>query len=380
VRAHWSLLVVLLLLTQILAVGVLPAALDGHHPAAYWLFGAGAAVVFVVAILIHELAHALTARRYGIRVDNVTLWMLGGVTELGSQPKTPRAEAAVAASGPAASLALGGAFAGLAWLIDASPLLRAALAWLAGINLLLAVFNLLPAAPLDGGRLLRAVLWRRYRDRIRATQASARAGSLLGMALIAWGVVQVLSGVILGLWLVLVGWFVIAAATAERQAAAGGRLAGRVARDIMRTPPAVAPSWWTVADLLAELRRGYAGQQVFPLVDLDGRPRTLLWLREIQRLPASERDTTPLHAVARSRTPALAVVPETPLSELLLPMRTHGGIAVVVDRDQAIGTISDTELAAALTLASLDAPGDIARASANSKTTASPEQPTLARQ
>jgi Zn-dependent protease len=379
VRAHWSLLVVLFLLTQILAIGVLPTAVGGHRPAAYWLVGAPAAVVFVASILIHELAHALTARRYGIRVDQVTLWLLGGATELGSEPETPRAEAATAASGPAASLALGGGLAGLAWLIDAPPLLQTALAWLAAINLLLAGFNLLPAAPLDGGRLLRAVLWRRYRDRIRAIEVSARAGSFLGMGLIALGAFQVLSGVIFGLWLVLVGWFVMGAAAAERQSAAGGRLAGRVARDIMRTPPAVAPSWWTVADLVTELRRGYAGQVVFPLVDLDGRPRTLLWLREIQRVPVRDRDTTPLREAARSRVSALTVGPDTPVPELLQPMRAHGGIAVVVDDERVVGTISQAELAAAVTLANLAVTGDIPSASANPEARVGPEKPTVVR-
>jgi Zn-dependent protease len=354
VRAHWSLPVIVFLATQTLAVAVLPRALPGHHLAAYWLFGAAAVVVFVASVLIHELAHALTARRYGIGVRQITLWMLGGATELDGDPDTPRAEAAIAASGPAASLALGGLFAGLAWLSHGPQLPMAALAWLAGVNLLLGLFNLLPAAQLDGGRLLRAVLWRHNGDRIRATQASSRTGSVLGMVLIGLGVFQVLNGLIVGLWLAVVGWFVINAASAERQAAAGKRRAARVARDIMTSPPAVAPAWWSITDLVAELQRGYVGQQVFPLVDFSGKPHGLITLRDIERVPPSDRDATALREASRSRMPALAVAPDTPLADLLLPIRAHGGIAVVVEDDRAIGTVSYADLSAALTLANLN--------------------------
>ena len=159
VDAHWSVLVIVALLTELLAASVLPDAAPHHSRAAYIGIAAAGAVVFLAGLLAHELAHALVARHYGMPVQRITLWMLGGMTELGGEPPSPRADALVAAAGPATSLVLGGGFAGLAWLAGGG-LLGSALAWLAVVNVFLGVFNLLPGAPLDGGRLLRALLWR----------------------------------------------------------------------------------------------------------------------------------------------------------------------------------------------------------------------------
>lgn len=166
------------LLTDLLAASVLPDAAPHHSRTAHIAIAAAATVVFVAGLLGHELAHALVARHYGMPVQHITLWMLGGMTELGGEPPSPRADALIAAAGPATSLALGGGFAGLAWLAGGG-LLGSALAWLAVMNVFLGGFNLLPGAPLDGGRLLRALLWRHYQDRARATDISAQMGRVL---------------------------------------------------------------------------------------------------------------------------------------------------------------------------------------------------------
>jgi Zn-dependent protease len=371
-RAHWSLLVILGLVTQLLALRVLPAALPGRHPVGYWLVGTGAAVTFLAAILAHELAHAIAARRHGVEVKHITLWMLGGVTELGGEAGSPRAEAVIAGSGPAISLALGGAFAGLTWLFAGPGLLAVALAWLAGVNLLLGLFNLLPGAPLDGGRILRAALWRRHRDRARAAEASARAGTVVGMVIVGLGVVQLVTGTVLGLWLMLIGWFMVGAANAERQAAAGTRLAGRVARDVMATPPVLAPAWWTVAAFADRLRHEPAPAPVLPMVDFDGSPAGLVTLRDLQRVPAEDRDTTRLREATRLRIGPLVVAPDTPLPELVGPIRAHAGVAVVVDEGRVVGTIGHADLAAAAAVASLSAQPDAAAPSEPSEPSDSP--------
>ena len=356
-RAHWSLLFIAFLVAQLLAVGVLPSAVPGLPAVAYWLAGVASAVAFLASVLAHELAHAATARRHDIPVKRVTLWLLGGVTELGHEARTPRAEAAIAASGPITSLVLGGAFAGLTALAGGAGLLTATLGWLAGVNLLLGVFNLLPAAPLDGGRLLRAALWRRYGDWTRATFASARSGSVLGALLIAGGLIQVLGGQLFGLWLALIGWFVLSAAAAERISAAARRLSGRTVRELMTTPPAVAPSWWTVANFIAQADASLLKSALIPLVDFDGSPRTLLTLRELQRVPPDDRDTTRLRDAARSRMPVLTLGPDTPVSDVVLPLRTRGGLAVVVEDGRVIGTLTATDVTSAMALAGLTGPG-----------------------
>lgn len=222
IGVHWSVLIIMALLAQSLALAVLPAIEPGHSALLYWTVALVATALFAASLLAHELAHALVAQQNGIRVERVTLWLLGGVAELGGRPRTPGADLRVAVVGPLTSLAASMVFfaaaaGGAGWLPN---VLVAALAWLAGINLLLVVFNLLPAAPLDGGRVLRALLWRRWRDRIRADIVSARAGCGFGGALLALGLFQVLvSGGLAGIWLIVLGWFLIGAATAERQAA-----------------------------------------------------------------------------------------------------------------------------------------------------------------
>ena len=175
--------------------------------------------MFLASLLAHELSHALVARHNGLKVRAITLWMLGGITELEGEPPDAGADLRIAAAGPAASAAAAGVFLGIAEAVryaGGSAVVTAALVWLAVMNGLLAVFNMLPGTPLDGGRVLRAVLWRHNDDRRRAEIAAARAGQFLGAGIIGLGV----AGLLLwaawgGLWLMLIGWFLISAAGAD---------------------------------------------------------------------------------------------------------------------------------------------------------------------
>jgi Zn-dependent protease len=171
VGASWSALLIAGLIAWSLAGSVLPAEVPGLAPAACWLAGLAGAGLFLGSLLAHEVGHALVARRAGLRVRGITLWLLGGVALLEDEPATPGDELRVALVGPAVSLALAVAFGLVA--VAGSLLARPTavvfvLAWLAVGNAALAVFNLLPAAPLDGGRVLRGLLWRRHGSRVRA--------------------------------------------------------------------------------------------------------------------------------------------------------------------------------------------------------------------
>lgn len=184
-RAHWSVPLIMFLLAYGLASRTLPGYAPGLAPVVYAVAGVVGALLLLVSLVVHEAAHALTARRAGIPVRDVTLWALGGMTRM-DRPTTARAAFTVAVSGPLASLVLGGAAIGGAAGLDAALGWRipvAVLGWLGGTNLLLGVFNLLPAAPLDGGRVLQALLWWRTRDRERAQRAAGRSGQVVGMAL-----------------------------------------------------------------------------------------------------------------------------------------------------------------------------------------------------
>ena len=216
--------------------------------------------MFFVSLLAHELAHAFFAVRAGVRVEGITLWLLGGVAKLDGDAPTPGHDLRIAASGPIVSGLLGIGFGGLAvWLSTAgvAPLIAEAATWLARVNLLLAVFNLLPGAPLDGGRIVRAVAWRLGRDRLRAALVATRIGRVLGFGLVAFGMLELILGADLGgIWTIVIGLFLTGAAAAERDVelardaarrAAGSRCHGPgtgtgAGRD-HRRPVHATPSW-----------------------------------------------------------------------------------------------------------------------------------------
>jgi Zn-dependent protease len=350
IRAHWSVLIVLGLFAWLLASSLLPVLEPGQAAGAYWAVGVVTATLFLASLLAHELAHAVTARHFGMRVERITLWMLGGMAELDGQPPSPRADALIAGAGPLTSLVVGAVCGALAWVLGGG-LIVAALTWLAEISVILAVFNLLPGAPLDGGRLLRAALWRRYRDRARATRAAASAGRVLGWLLVALGLLEVLAGGPFGLWLALVGWFVITGANSERYSVQAERLRGLAVRDAIGQAPATAGDWWSVQQFLDHLTPQHAGQPGFPLVDVDGRLTGLVTVAGLEKTPPGRRATTLLRDVP-SR-PPVTVQPDTPLPELLLSLHLRGGIAVVVQDGRPIGVLNAADLDRAVELTEL---------------------------
>lgn len=209
-RMHWSMPLLVILFAYGLGRQTLPAWTPGRSDAVYTFASAVGAVLLMGSLLLHETAHAATARRKKIAVQDVTLWALGGMTRMG-RPQTAAVAFAVAVSGPLTSLAIGGAALGAGiglhamsgWAVPA-----AVLVWLGWANLFLGAFNLLPAAPLDGGRAVQALLWWRTGDRDRADRAASRSGQVMGGLLMAFGWISFVRGVPGGLWLVFVGLFI----------------------------------------------------------------------------------------------------------------------------------------------------------------------------
>jgi Zn-dependent protease len=216
VGIHWSLLVAGGLLTLNLTAGL------GRGAASLLVAGLAAALLFA-SVLAHELGHAVVARRNGTETEGITLWLLGGVARLRGRIRSAGAQLRIALAGPLVSLGLAAAFAAafLAGSVLGVPaLVRTALGWLAIVNVVTAVFNLLPAAPLDGGRVLAAALWARHGDEPRAMLSAAKAGRIVGWGLIGLGAAGVLGVLpVGGLWLALLGWFILSAAAAEARAA-----------------------------------------------------------------------------------------------------------------------------------------------------------------
>jgi Zn-dependent protease/CBS domain-containing protein len=336
VGASWSAIVTLAVIVDLLATGALPAAVPRQPVALYWGVGVAAAVAFLTSLLAHELAHALVARRYGIRIRSVTLWMLGGVTRLDGDPGTPRADLQIALAGPAASLLAGAVFLGLAAAISAAGGPRVATAaamWLALMNGVLAAFNLLPGAPLDGGRVLRAALWRHWADRQRAELGAARAGRVIGTVLAVLGVTEVLltRDLLGGLWLALLGWFMTSAAAMEQGAAAArALLAGLRVADVMTPDPDVAAAWLTAAEFIHQLG-GRSAQTAFPVIGPDGRLTGIVTVTRLGRIPAHSRGQARLQQLAVPVPEEYLASPADPAAQLLSRDPLSGEVVAVVE-------------------------------------------------
>jgi Zn-dependent protease len=352
VRAHWSLLLTALLVAEILAASVLPTSAPHHSTPAYWAAGAVGAVVFLASVLAHELMHAVAARHYAVRVDRITLWLLGGMAEIKGDPPTPRAAAVIAGAGPATSIAAGAAFGLTAWgaaALGLPSLVTATLLWLGVTNGILGVFNLLPGAPLDGGRLLQAALWKRYGDSYRATLVATRVGRQLGIGLVTLGLVEAMFlDVVGGLWLALIGWFLVSASRAESAGAAmRAALPSLTLGELMRPLPAPVPAWWTVAHLGEMRQLTELLHEVLPVVDFEGRALGIIAWQDLARVADGSRDDTTIGSLCR-RLPVLRA--DASALEAMRSGALARGAALVQGPDGAFGVVTaiDLQHAAAL--------------------------------
>jgi Zn-dependent protease len=352
VGASWSALLIALLFAWSLGGELLPAQVPGLAAAAYWLAGAAGAGLFLASLLAHEIGHALVARRAGLRVRGITLWLLGGVAQLEDEPASPRDELRVAIVGPAISLALAGVFgvaAAALSVVGAPALLVVVAAWLALGNVALGVFNLLPAAPLDGGRVLRGLLWRRHGNRVRAAVTATRAGVWVGTGLVAYGLLGAFTGWGIGtLWTALVGWFLVIAARQERELAllGGGLDRGLRAAQVMTPAPAVAPAWFTVDAFLRNYVEPWQAATL-PLRGFDGHPAGVVTAAALYAVPADRRHIVRAGDVAIPMSALVLVGPDEPVADLAARLAGGRTVAVVVSGGQLLGLITAADLARA---------------------------------
>jgi Zn-dependent protease len=310
--------------------------------------GSLTAVAFLAAILAHELGHAVVARRQGLAVDGITLWALGGVTRIDGEAATPAGELRLSGIGPLVSLVLGLGLGGLGVALGAlgwSPLVAAALGWLGAINLILAVFNVLPGAPLDGGRLLHAALWRRHGNRLRATETVSRAGWVLGLVLVALGFVGFTFAGFGGLWLALVGWFLISASRAEQsQARFRHGLQDLRAVDLMTPDPVRGPGWVTVQAFIDEY--AFASRpSAFPIDAWQGGLSGVVIVKQLTSVPPAQRQFRRVVEVAWPLARIPIVRPEQPAVEVAsLMAQGPSRLALVMDGDRLLGIISPSDL------------------------------------
>jgi Zn-dependent protease len=215
VYIHASWFVVFILLAWSMAVGILPQAHPEFTPAVLWLLGIVTSLLFAVSVLLHELGHGYAALRNSIPVKNVTLFIFGGLAQISQEPPTAGVEFAIAIAGPLVSLALGVGFGAIWLLLPNITYLSAPSEWLARINLSLLAFNMIPAFPLDGGRVLRAVLWHFSNSQASATRTTAITGEVIAFGFIGVGLYSIATGNLYnGLWLAFIGWFLQSASSA----------------------------------------------------------------------------------------------------------------------------------------------------------------------
>lgn len=358
VGASWSLLVIIGLITWTLAAAVLPAGAPDSPAAANWAVGAVTAIAFLASLLAHELAHAIVARSRGMEVEGITLWMFGGVSRLGREAPEPRTELRVAVAGPLASVAIGAGMITLAVLLAtaaAPDVVVAAVTWLGAMNLVLAVFNLMPAYPLDGGRVLRALVWQRTGDLRRATAVAATAGIGFGYGLMILGGLSALGGMgVSGVWMLLLGWIVLTAARAERaEFELRHLLRGVRVADVMTAGPVTAPAELTVDALVREYVALYRCS-AFPVVARDGTPLGLVTLSRLREVPTDLRDTLTLDRVATPIEQVVTARSDDLVVDLLARFTAGSGRrALVVDDGALVGIVTASDLDRAVQVAEI---------------------------
>jgi Zn-dependent protease/predicted transcriptional regulator len=312
-------------LVFLLVTWALTARLQSEHAdwstAAQLLAASLTSALFFLSILLHELGHSVLALRHRVPVRSITLFIFGGVALMEREPESSGAELQIAIAGPIVSALLALGFSGLAHVAGSDSLLGSLAGWLAFINAGVALFNLLPGYPLDGGRVLRAFLWARTGDRDRATRVAANAGQWMAYAFIAFGALQVFHGDIGGLWIAFIGWFLLSAATATiRQAAVDASLSRLRARDLMSEDVPRIPADTSVArfarDLVMRGRR-------WALVEHAGAPVGLISLTDVRRVPAEAWDTTLVGQIATPIDAVLTAPLDSPVRDLLRTMATR---------------------------------------------------------
>jgi Zn-dependent protease/CBS domain-containing protein len=342
IRLHSSWFLIAALITWTLATGYFPSEYPGWTAATYWLVGVFAALLFFASVLVHELGHSVLALREKVPVKSITLFIFGGVAQIGREPPTAGAEFRIAIAGPLSSLGLAALFGGLgAALPDGSPA-AAPFAYLGRINLLLAAFNMIPGFPLDGGRVLRAALWQFDGSFRKATRWASWAGRAVAFLFILWGVAQILLGGALlnGLWIAFIGWFLNnAAESSYQQVVLRDALSGVQARNVMTQQCTVVPGDLGV-DRLVEEHILSGGQRCFFVTDREA-VQGLITLHDIRGVPRERRTSLTAAQVMTSVDAVHHARPDDDVWTVLQTMDEHNLNQVpVLDNGTLLGLIT----------------------------------------
>jgi Zn-dependent protease len=344
VDLDYSWFLILALLTWILAVNYFPTEYQAGSTGLYWLMGFVTAVLLFLSVLIHELGHSIVAQNYGLRVPRITLFLFGGVSQMAAEPPSAGAEFWIAVVGPLVSIALAALFWELEPLFSGYPAGYEVVHYLAILNFILAIFNLIPGFPLDGGRVLRSLLWKATGAYQKATSIAATTGRFIGFVLIFLGVWDVVQGALIdGVWIAFIGWYLESAASSQLQMEGARQLIGshRVADAMQRDFPRV-PGGVTLAELVRQFvltgRNRY-----FVVYGMEG--AGLLTLRRIERVPRQEWDTMRAEQAMIAPARLDTTTPSTGLWEALEKMGRDGVNQLpVVQAGEVVGILSREDI------------------------------------
>ena len=350
IGVNWSWAILFALITWTLAASVFPAQNPGLSRVEYAAMALVAALLFFSSLLLHELGHAYQARREGVEIEGITLWLFGGVARFKGMFDSAGAEFRIAIAGPLVSLALGLLFVVLALAAHGAGAVDGVAAWLGYINIALLLFNLLPALPLDGGRVFRSVLWAWRGDFGWATRIASDVGRAFGFLMIGLGLVLLAFGSISGIWLAFVGWFLVQAAALEgRYGVLREALGDLRVRDLMVREPVTVRADVSLAEFMDEVAQAHR-YTTYPVRD-DGHVVGLLPFSSVARVPRLEWEGHRVSECMLGRDEVPVVREDEELMDAVADLG-HGGVdrALVLDGERLVGLLSVTDVGRLLTV------------------------------
>jgi Zn-dependent protease/CBS domain-containing protein len=343
IRVHFSWFIVFGLISWTLAVVYFPQTVPELAPAYYWIMGIVAALMLFVSVAFHELSHSYVAKLYRMDIESITLLIFGGIAMMKGEPPSPQAETRIALAGPLSSFFLAGLF--LLVTLFSAGALSAFFTYLAQINFIVGVFNLIPGYPMDGGRVLRAAIWKKHNNFFTATRKASRIGQKVALFFIFFGVLSLFTRMPGGLWLMLIGWFLYSAAQASyeqtrlQEALSGVKVRDIMARDIVTLEPSI-----TIEEAVQYyfLRYGYGG---FPVAQ-DGQLLGIATLREIKSVPRENWSSVTIGDIFSPRDSRWEISSDDDVIQALEKMtREEKGRLVIVENGELTGLITKNSIA-----------------------------------
>jgi len=354
VRLNWTWLILAVLITWSLATGFFPAYSPDMQTSTYWWMGVVGTIGLFFSIVFHELSHSLVARRYGIPMHGITLFVFGGMAQMHQEPHNPKSEILMSLAGPIASIIIGLVFLGVNYIggqAFGQTAVGVVIGYLGIINLILAAFNLIPAFPLDGGRILRSVLWARGKDLRKATRISSRIGSGFGIFLIVMGVLDFIGGNFIGgVWLALIGMFLRSISkNSYQQLLMRKALEGEPIKRFMKTDPVTVEPSITLEDLVENYIYRYH-HKLYP-VTRNGELLGCVSLPQVKQFSREQWEKHTVDDVVRKCDENNTVDENTDSVRIMSRMRKNGKSRMIVTKNgQLAGVITLKDLLEFLSL------------------------------